>query len=198
MHGRRRASARAWGTRGAPASRRSCLELADCADVVQRAGRSQVRIGIRAGATSWSFAPRAERVRGVWSDRGIALSRMKSSGGPASETQEESCTSTKRGNHYYYTVGTRSRFTFVYNLSLDKIKWKNGPRQLSPPPSAAQTVEHTRVVERGGGGRTAFKGLVDVLAEFCISSLVIICFVKSFYEPNVRLFGPAVSPCAAS
>ena len=32
----------------------------------------------------------------------------------------------------------------------------------------------------------AFKGLVDVLAEFCISSLVIICFVKSFYELEER------------
>ena len=40
--------------------------------------------------------------------------------------------------------------------------------------------------------------LVDVLAEFCISSLVIICFVKSFHELNIRFFGPAVSRCAAS
>jgi hypothetical protein len=31
-----------------------------------------------------------------------------------------------------------------------------------------------------------------VLVDFCISSLVIICFVKSFYELNVRFFGPAV------
>ena len=52
------------------------------------------------------------------------------------------------------------------------------------------------MVERGG--RTAFKGLVDVLAKFCISSLVIICFVKSFHELNIRFFGPAVSHCAAS
>ena len=37
-----------------------------------------------------------------------------------------------------------------------------------------------------------------MLAEFCISSLVIICFVKSFHELNIRFFGPAVSPCAAS
>ena len=37
-----------------------------------------------------------------------------------------------------------------------------------------------------------------MLADFCISSLVIICFVKSFYELNIRFFGPAVSPCAAS
>ena len=37
-----------------------------------------------------------------------------------------------------------------------------------------------------------------MLADFCISSLVIICLVKSFYELNIRFFGPAVSPCAAS
>ena len=37
-----------------------------------------------------------------------------------------------------------------------------------------------------------------MLAKFCISSLVIICFVKSFHELNIRFFGPAVSPCAAS
>ena len=40
------------------------------------------------------------------------------------------------------------------------------------------------VVERGG--REGFKGLVDVLVEFCISSLVIICLVKSFYELEER------------
>ena len=33
-----------------------------------------------------------------------------------------------------------------------------------------------------------------MLADFCISSLVIICLVKSFYELNIRFFGPAVSP----
>ena len=33
-----------------------------------------------------------------------------------------------------------------------------------------------------------------MLVEFCISSLVIICFVKTFYELNIRFFGPAVSP----
>ena len=31
-----------------------------------------------------------------------------------------------------------------------------------------------------------------MLVEFCISSLVIICFVKSFYELADRFFGPAV------
>ena len=40
------------------------------------------------------------------------------------------------------------------------------------------------------------KGRVDVLADFCISSLVIICFVKSFstyYELSVRFL--AISSC---
>ena len=37
-----------------------------------------------------------------------------------------------------------------------------------------------------------------MLAEFCISSLVIVCLVKSFYELNIRFFGPAVSAGAAS
>ena len=37
-----------------------------------------------------------------------------------------------------------------------------------------------------------------MLADFCISSLVIICFVKSFYELNIRFFGPAVSPVRAA
>ena len=37
-----------------------------------------------------------------------------------------------------------------------------------------------------------------MLADFCISSLVIICFVKSFYDNElnenvIRFFGPAVS-----
>ena len=36
-----------------------------------------------------------------------------------------------------------------------------------------------------------------MLAEFCISSLVIVCLVKSFYELNIRFFGPAVSAGAA-
>ena len=57
-----------------------------------------------------------------------------------------------------------------------------------------RVVNSKGVVERGG--REAFKGLVDVLVEFCISSLVIICFVKSFYELADRFFGPAVSRSA--
>ena len=71
---------------------------------------------------------------------------------------------------------------------------------LAPPlPLAATLPAEIRGSREGWAKRVYCKGLVTRSRIFIrFSSLVIICFVKSFYELTHRFFGPAVSPCAAS
>ena len=67
---------------------------------------------------------------------------------------------------------------------------------LAPPlPLAATLPAEIRGSREGWAKRVYCKGLVTRCCIFIrFSSLVIICFVKSFHELNIRFFGPAVAP----